>query len=142
MNGYSLDGLKAFHEDQVLLLLAHSAEHLKKIRALLGKADHVTPRKLYDDYIRTFMSGLLRKPTVSKQLRVFRIIEKHFKKQLSEIERRELFDAAWAYKRGEIPLIVPLTLLKHLAVKYNDNRMKHQSHLNPHPAELMLRNHV
>ena len=66
----------------------------------------------------------------------------HFKKQLSTIERAELQETIQDYHRYFTPLTVPLTLIKHyvriLAVPY----LLDQVYLNPHPKELMLRNHV
>jgi uncharacterized protein YbgA (DUF1722 family) len=41
-----------------------------------------------------------------------------------------------------VPLIVPLTLLKHYVKKYEQHYLQEQLYLSPHPAELMLRNHV
>jgi len=46
------------------------------------------------------------------------------------------------YHAGEIPLIVPITLLKHYINKYDQKYLKQQVYLSPHPAQLMLRNHV
>jgi uncharacterized protein YbgA (DUF1722 family) len=37
---------------------------------------------------------------------------------------------------------VPLTLLRHYVRKYNQQYLRGQVYLSPHPAELMLRNHV
>ena len=141
-NGRSVEDLKAFQLDQELLLLAYSGKHLKKIDELLKKSDTIPLEELYSQYIEIFMEGLSRKSTITKQLNVFRTIERSFKKELTEIDRKELFNAAWRYHRGEIPLIVPLTLLRHFSLKYDVSRMKQQSYLNPHPLELMLRNRV
>ncbi|MBP7015897.1 MAG: DUF1722 domain-containing protein, partial [Smithella sp.] len=47
-----------------------------------------------------------------------------------------------AYRDGYIPLIVPVTLISHYVRKYDEPYLKDQVYLNPHPAELQLRNHV
>jgi uncharacterized protein YbgA (DUF1722 family) len=66
----------------------------------------------------------------------------HFSKQLSAIERAELQETIQDYHQHLTPLAVPLTLIKHyvriLAVPY----LIDQVYLNPHPKELLLRNHV
>ena len=41
-----------------------------------------------------------------------------------------------------LPLLVPLTLLKHYVRTYDQKYLKQQFYLTPHPAELLLRNHV
>jgi uncharacterized protein YbgA (DUF1722 family) len=66
----------------------------------------------------------------------------YFKKDLNADEKRELLEVINDYKRGLIPLIVPVTLLGHYVRKYSQPYLKEQTYLNPHPAELMLRNHV
>jgi len=38
--------------------------------------------------------------------------------------------------------VVPVTLLNHYVRKYDKPYLKEQYFLNPHPVELMLRNHV
>ena len=44
--------------------------------------------------------------------------------------------------RGLVPLIVPITLLRHHAFKHDIDYLQGQLYLEPHPKELMLRNRV
>ncbi|MBX3124915.1 MAG: DUF1722 domain-containing protein, partial [Nitrospira sp.] len=46
------------------------------------------------------------------------------------------------YHQGLTPLIVPLTLIKHYVQLFDVEYIREQVYLNPHPKELMLRNHV
>ena len=47
------------------------------------------------------------------------------------------------YRQGLVPLIVPLTLLKHHLRRPSVPEWVHkQVYLNPYPKELMLRNHA
>jgi uncharacterized protein YbgA (DUF1722 family) len=41
-----------------------------------------------------------------------------------------------------VPLIVPITLVRHFVGKYETAYIEDQVYLNPHPKEMMLRNHV
>jgi uncharacterized protein YbgA (DUF1722 family) len=41
-----------------------------------------------------------------------------------------------------VPLIVPLTLLRHHVRHHGISYLAGQVYLDPHPKELMLRNHV
>jgi uncharacterized protein YbgA (DUF1722 family) len=41
-----------------------------------------------------------------------------------------------------VPLVVPLTLLRHHARLHGIEYLAAQTYLDPHPRELMLRNHV
>jgi uncharacterized protein YbgA (DUF1722 family) len=66
----------------------------------------------------------------------------YFKKNLSGDEKKELLEIIDRYHRGLIPLVVPVTLLNHYVLSYDESYLKGQYYLNPHPVELMLRNHV
>jgi uncharacterized protein YbgA (DUF1722 family) len=54
----------------------------------------------------------------------------------------ELADIVDEYRTGLIPLVVPVTLLRHYVRKYEIEYLMGQLFLDPHPKELMLRNHV
>jgi uncharacterized protein YbgA (DUF1722 family) len=55
----------------------------------------------------------------------------------------ELLGLIEDYRQGLVPLIVPLTLLKHHLNCYPVPEWVHQQvYLHPYPKELMLRNHV
>ena len=58
------------------------------------------------------------------------------------MKKKELLELIHAYRDGYIPLIVPVTLISHYVRKYDEPYLKDQVYLNPHPAELQLRNHV
>ena len=57
--------------------------------------------------------------------------------------RQEILGFTEDYRRGLVPLIVPLTLLKHHLNRHPVPDWVHQQvYLQPYPRELMLRNHV
>jgi uncharacterized protein YbgA (DUF1722 family) len=67
---------------------------------------------------------------------------RYFKRALGTEERAELAELIDDYRRGLVPLVVPLTLLKHHVRLRGVRYLADQVYLNPHPKELMLRNHV
>jgi uncharacterized protein YbgA (DUF1722 family) len=46
------------------------------------------------------------------------------------------------YRNGDVPLIVPITLVNYYIRKYSQSYLSGQTYLNPHPIALQLRNHV
>lgn len=46
------------------------------------------------------------------------------------------------HRRGLVPLVVPITLVKHHVRRLGVAYLQGQTYLDPHPKELMLRNHV
>ena len=88
------------------------------------------------------MSGIHLIATVKKNTNVLLHIIGYFKKHASSEEKEELLEVIDNYRKGIIPLIVPITLIKHYVRKFGVSYLKRQYYLNPHPLELMLRNHV
>jgi uncharacterized protein YbgA (DUF1722 family) len=46
-----------------------------------------------------------------------------------------------AYRRGDVPLIVPITLLNHYVRKFKPTYLQQQYYLHPHPLDLRLRSY-
>jgi uncharacterized protein YbgA (DUF1722 family) len=65
-----------------------------------------------------------------------------FRDRLDDASRRELVDCIEEYRRGLVPLIVPLTLVRHHVRALDVEYLAGQVYLEPNPKELMLRNHV
>jgi uncharacterized protein YbgA (DUF1722 family) len=62
---------------------------------------------------------------------------------LSSEDKQELPGLIEDYRQGLVPLIVPLTLLKHHLNRHPVPEWVHQQvYLHPYPKELMLRSHV
>ena len=68
------------------------------------------------------------------------------KNHLSNEDKQELLGHIEDYRQGLVPLIVPLTLLKHHLNRHSVPDWvagtRQQVYLHPYPKELMLRNHV
>jgi uncharacterized protein YbgA (DUF1722 family) len=140
--GGTIRDLISFHTDHKLLVLSHSPGHYKTLGALVAAATESAPEQLHSEYVSILMEGLRMNATVKKNTNVLQHSMGYFKKQLTQDEKRELMEVIGDYHRGLIPLIVPIVLLRHYVRKYDEPYLKRQHYLNPHPAELMLRNHV
>jgi uncharacterized protein YbgA (DUF1722 family)/uncharacterized protein YbbK (DUF523 family) len=138
----SVGKLVSFHSDHKLLILSHSTKHYNILGRLVADAKKQGPEELYQTYFTTLMEGLRMIATVRKNTNVLHHIMGYFKKELSSDEKQELLEVISHYHEGSIPLVVPVTLLNHYVRKYDEPYLKRQWYLNPHPVELMLRNHV
>ena len=65
-----------------------------------------------------------------------------FKKTLTKGEKANILSTIEDYRKGLLPLIVPVALICHQVNKYKIEYLMGQVYLNPYPKELMLRNHV
>lgn len=141
-NGGRLKDFVAFHTDHKYLILSHSTRHYTELGRLVAHAKEYRPEELRNTYLKTLMEGLKLIATVKKHTNVLQHITGYFKNALSPDEKQELLDVIGDYHKGLVPLVVPVTLLRHYVRKYDEPYLKRQYYLNPHPVELMLRNHV
>ena len=138
----SLGDLVSFHTMSKLLILAHSPKHYTALGKLVAEAKRYRREALHEKYITTLLEGLRLIATAKKNTNVLQHMTGYLKKRLSSDEKQELQEVIENYHKGLVPLIVPLTLLQHHVRKYNVEYLKKQYYLNPHPIELMLRNHI
>ena len=142
VNGITRQTVVRFHTIHKYLLLSHSQPHYQVLGRLVGHAEDHRPRELASRYGELFMKALAVKATVRKHVNVLQHILGYFKDRLSVHEKAELLGVIGDYHRGLTPLIVPLTLIKHYVQIFDVGYVRDQVYLNPHPKELMLRNHV
>ncbi len=141
-SGPTKRALVAFHTIHKYLLMAHSQPHFQLLGRLVGRMGQYRPMELAHRYGELFMEALAVKATVRKHVNVLQHILGYFKARLGAQERAELLEVIGDYHRGLTPLIVPLTLIKHYVQLFEVAYIRDQVYLNPHPKELMLRNHV
>ncbi|MEW6184484.1 MAG: DUF523 and DUF1722 domain-containing protein [Thermodesulfobacteriota bacterium] len=137
-----LKSLLRFHSDHKFLLLSHGRNPYQVLGRLAAQAQGLSLKERLEDYQGLLLDALRIKPTPRKHTDVLMHLMGFFKKDLSAAEKEELLDVIYAYKQGLIPLIVPLTLIRHYVRKYDQPYLKNQYYLDPHPLELKLRNHV
>ena len=131
-----------FHTDHKLLILSHSVKHYRVLGSMVASARTLSIQRLHSEYLYSLMEGLRLIATVKKNTNVLSHMMGYFRKLIPADEKKELAEVIENYRRGLIPLIVPVTLIRHYVRKYNEEYLARQYYLNPHPLELMLRNHV
>jgi len=139
--GTTRHALVDFHTRHKLLLLSHSPKHLREMGKLAADPGSRPPEDLFDRYQTALLEALRLKTTTAKNINVLDHVMGYFKKTLTRDEKQELLEVIDAYRRGDFPLIVPVTLLGHYVRKYDEPYLKGQVYLHPHPLELQLRNH-
>jgi uncharacterized protein YbgA (DUF1722 family)/uncharacterized protein YbbK (DUF523 family) len=140
--GQTMGDLVDYHTRNKLLILSHSPKHAKLMGKLVADGKQMSMPDLYMQYENALMEALALKTTPKKNLNVLQHLMGYFKKQLSKDEKQELLEVFDRYRREFVPLVVPITLVNHYVRKYDQQYLKLQTYLNPHPVELKLRTHV
>jgi uncharacterized protein YbgA (DUF1722 family)/uncharacterized protein YbbK (DUF523 family) len=136
--GLSRRRLIAFHSRYKYLLMAHSVPHYQRAGRLLADLRGDLEAK-GSDYIALLMEGLSVPATRRGHANVLSHLQGYFKQQLDGAARQELDELIHGYRRGELPLLAPITLLKHHLRRHPDDYVAHQVYLDPHPGYSGLR---
>lgn len=131
-----------FHTRHKLLILSRSRRHYRAMGSLVAKAKDLSIMELYGRYQAMLVDALRLNATPKKNADAMMHMMGYFKKQLTSGKKQELLGIIDNYRKGYLPLIVPVTLITHYVGKYDEPYLKQQTYLNPHPLELQLRNHV
>jgi uncharacterized protein YbgA (DUF1722 family)/uncharacterized protein YbbK (DUF523 family) len=140
--GVTRQAVVRFHTVHKYLLMAHSPQHYQVLGRLVAQVHEYRPKEFAHRYGELFMKALAVKVTVRKQVNVLQHILGYFKDRLGAQQKAELLGVIGDYHRELTPLVVPLTLIKHYVQLFDVEYIRDQVYLNPHPKELMLRNHV
>ena len=139
---WTIGDLVRFHTAHKMALLAHSTEMYTELGRLVARAKSLDRGDVETRYRELFMDALAKMATARKHTNVLLHMAGHFKELLDSDEKQELLTSVEDYRLGLVPLIVPLTLIKHHVRRHKVEYLAGQVYLDPHPKELMLRNHV
>jgi len=139
---WTIGGLVAFHTASKFQLLAHGRPGYAELGRLVAGASNMPREAVASDYRRVFMATLKRTASRGRHADVLTHVLGHLKTLLDATDRDELLQAIDDHRRGLVPLIVPITLIRHHQRRLDVEYLRNQVYLDPHPRELALRNHV
>ena len=139
---FTVGRLVEFHTAEKYLLLAHSPKHYRELGPLVANAKKMPVAEVKERYRALYMECLKVRSTVKKNTNVLQHIVGYLPDGLPAAERKEILQVIEDYRTGFVPLVVPVTLLRHYVRAHSVAYIQNQVYLNPHPKELMLRNHV
>jgi uncharacterized protein YbgA (DUF1722 family) len=132
----------AFHAAHKFAVLAHSPAHYARLGRMVAATGRALTRAQLDAYHALLVEAFAVRAARGRHANVLQHLAGYFKRDLAPDERAELVEIIDEYRRGLVPLVVPLTLVKHHVRRLGVSYLADQVYLSPHPKELMLRNHV
>jgi uncharacterized protein YbgA (DUF1722 family)/uncharacterized protein YbbK (DUF523 family) len=130
--------LQLFHQHYKLILMAYAPDAYQKLGRLAANPERLKGPELFSKYQKDFLESLARTPTRKQWVNVLQHIFGYFKKTLDSKEKKQILETIEDYRRGELPLIVPLTLLRHLTQKYEVSYLLGQAVFEPYPKSLLV----
>ncbi|WP_338104573.1 DUF523 and DUF1722 domain-containing protein [Pseudomonas typographi] len=140
--GLSRQAMTRFHARYKYQLMANDPLQYKALGRLLGTAGQASLEAVAQRYFGGLMQALKRCATRGSHTNVLMHICGYLRRSLSAADKAELSGLILQYRDGIVPLIVPLTLIKHLFRLYPDPYIAQQVYLQPHPENLSLRNAI
>ncbi|WP_340122021.1 DUF523 and DUF1722 domain-containing protein [Methylobacter svalbardensis] len=138
--GLTLSALTHFHARHKLIIMSH--EDYRDLGQLLAGLTKTNLADVAEQYILQLMTTLKKIATRKNHINVLQHIQGYLKKTLSADDKAELCEVVENYRNGYVPLIVPLTLLKHHFRKSPDPYIEESYYLSPYPQELQLINQL
>lgn len=139
-SGLSWAKLTEFHARHKLILFSHDQNRARALGSVLSSAHNREIKDYFIDYESEFMSLLSVPASRANHVNVLEHIRGYLKQELDKGDKQELTESILAYRMAQVPLIVPVTLLRHYFRKHPHDYINQSYYLHPHPAELMLLN--
>ena len=131
-----------FHTRHKFQLLAHSEKIYRQLGPMLGDLKSAPLEHIADRYIHRFMEAMTQRVSRGSHVNAMQHLMGYLREVLEEEERKVLLEQIDAYHRGEVPLIVPMTLLRMAQRREPIDYLSSQHYLSPYPDDLGLRNRI
>lgn len=138
--GLTVHSFTQFHSRHKLIIMSHNQQDARALGKLVASATKENLLQVTDQYILDLMLALKKIATRRNHVNVLQHIQGYLKKSLDADDKAELTEVVERYRLGELPLIVPITLLKHHFRKAPDDYINNAYYMDPHPQELKLLN--
>lgn len=134
--------LTDFHAQYKYVLLSHDQDRTRKLGKQLADINKAEFDDFIPAYFAEFMTILKIKATRKNHVNVLMHLQGFLKNDIDKEDKLELSQTIEQYRIGHLPLIVPITLLRHHFRKHPKPFVERSRYLEPHPSELMLLNRL
>ena len=140
--GMTLNDLLSFHARHKLIVMSHNQNRNRELGQLLAAARKDNVLEVAEEYLLKLMRTLKIPATRGNHVNTLQHIQGYLKKPLAADDKFELTETVEKYRLGQLPLIVPITLLNHFFRKHPDEYIANSWYMNPYPIDLSLQNHI
>ncbi|TBR41440.1 DUF1722 domain-containing protein [Marinomonas agarivorans] len=134
--------LLQFHSRYKYLVMAHSQSAYKNIGRLLSNAKKQPLHTLKEIYFAELMQAFKQPASRKNHCNVLMHLLGYLKRSVSGGIRQDIESVIHQYRRGEVTLITPVTLLRHYLNQYGSEYVKSQRYFEPYPAALGIRSNL
>ena len=139
---FTVSQLMEFHQRHKFILLAHDEEEYRKLGPLIASVTKANLQQIADEYLLRMMTCLKSRASRKRHSNVLMHVMGFLKNKIGSDDKQELIEILDNYRNGKVPLIVPITLMRHHLRRFPDEYISSQYYMSPYPEELMLRNTI
>ena len=138
----SYNALVEFHAMYKYMIMAHYPQGYKRLGQIVARGRESSLPALLEEYFEAFMTALKRRANRKSHTNAMMHILGYVKKSVAGKERNQLLTLIEEYRQGMVPLIAPMTMLRHFIENHGSPYIQKQTYLTPHPDQLGLRNQI
>lgn len=142
LENLSVKDLTRFYARYKYKVMAHSVPVYQQLGKLLAQPKQFPVEQLAQQLISLIMYALKKPATRASHTNALQHVQGYLKKQLSAKDKAELTRVIDQYRQGMVPLIAPMTLLKHHFSNSPNDYIDEQVFMSPYPESLALRSHL
>lgn len=143
-SGLTKKKLIQFHSQHKYLVMAHSVVSYRALGRFLADLSSRPFAEIAEEYYVQLMQALSRPAKRKSNANALMHMCGYLKRFISSEDKTELRTLIERYRKGEIPVVVPFTLLQHHLNKHysESSYIQTQRYLLPYPPEITTRNFV
>ena len=133
-----VSALQKFHQSYKFLLMSLDPINYQKLGAIAANSSRKPIGEVFEIYLGKFNETLQKPRTVKRRTNALQHLFGYLKTKIGSAEKKQVLDVIEDYRKEEIPLIAPLTLLHHLARKHSVTYLLDQEFFQPYPKGLKI----
>ena len=133
----SMARLVDFHSDYKYLFMAYSQTGLRELGRIVAGGSKKTFGPTAAAYEVRFHKAFAKPARFTSVINVFQHIQGYFSKRITPEERRYFQNVIEEYRRGGLPMSVPVQILKTWAIRFQEEYILRQVFLEPYPQSLV-----
>ena len=132
--------LTGFWSRYKYMMMSHHMPTYTEIGRLLANATALPLSEIADKFALLLLNGLTHLTTRKTHSNVLQHLSGYLKTNLATDEKQEIHSLISQYRDGIIPLIVPVTMMRHHFKRHRYDYIDQQVYMQPYPDQLSLRN--
>lgn len=141
-SGLTVSGLMDFHARHKLNFMSRHQDKVRELGRLAASANSDNLNQVASDYFDLAMKTLKNLATVKNHVNVLLHAMGYLKRELDGDDKQEMLETIESYRLMQVPLIVPITLIRHHFRRSPHPYIENSWYFSPYPGELKLRNSV